>query len=153
MIATQNYIGTVKDRITVSCGNDCSLLYDSTLELLVEMKSGVAGSWKWHHDKFLSISELISLANPLKDSTAVSKKELALHIPSRLQPEKFVCNIITQLVAHLTLMLLTRPESCYIINIHQIGFDCKEVDLFFKNRADNKAIPGTKQPTEKNESG
>lgn len=37
--------------------------------------------------------------------------------------------------------------------MHWIGFDCEELDSLFKNRADDKAIPGAKQPTEKNNSG
>ena len=120
----------------MSCSNDCCLSWDSALELLVEMESVVAGSCKQRHDKFLSISELISLANLLKDSTAVSEKELAFSVPSRLQPEKCVFNVITKLVAHLQLMLLNRPESHYIVNMHQIGFDSEELDSLFKNCAD-----------------
>ena len=50
-------------------------------------------------------------------------------------------------------MLLNRPESGYIVNIHQINFDCKELDSLSKNRADNKALPEAKQSTEKNKSG
>ena len=100
MVATQNYTGTAKDRITVLCSNDCSLSWYSVLELLVEMENGVVGSWKRRHDKFLSISELISSANLLKDSTPVSEKELGFYISSRLQCEKCVFNVITQLVAH-----------------------------------------------------
>ena len=50
-------------------------------------------------------------------------------------------------------MLLNRPESHYIVNIHQISFDCKELDSLSKNCADNKALPEAKQSTEKNKSG
>ena len=117
------------------------------------MENGVAGSWKQCHDKFLSISKFMSLANLLKDSTVVSEKELAFYIPSRLQSEKCLFNVITQLVADLPLMLLNRPESCYIVNIHQTVFDCEELDSLFKNCADGKAIPEAKQPTEKNRGG
>ena len=103
MMATQNYTGTAKDRITVSCSNDCSLSWDSALKLLVEIENGVAGSWRRLHDNFLSISELVSLATLLKDSTAVSEKEFAFYVPSRLPSEKRLLNVITQLVAHLPL--------------------------------------------------
>ena len=103
MMATQNYTGTAKDRITVSCSNDCSLSWDSALKLLVEIENGVAGSWRRLHENFLSISELVSLATLLKDSTAVSEKEFAFYVPTRLQSEKCLLNVITQLVAHLLL--------------------------------------------------
>ena len=33
--------------------------------------------------------------------------------------------------------------------MHQIGFECEELHSLFKNRADDKAIPEAKQPTEK----
>ena len=36
--------------------------------------------------------------------------------------------------------------------MHQIGFDCEELDLLFKNGVDNKAIAEVQQPTEKNTS-
>ena len=81
MMLTQNYIGTAKDRITVSCSNDCFLSWDSPFELLVEMENSVAGSWKRRHETFLSISEFISLNNLLKDSSAVSGKKLAFYVP------------------------------------------------------------------------
>ena len=139
MMAPQNYIGTAKDKITVSWSSDCSLSWDSARELLVKIENGVAGSWKRRHDKFLSISEL------LKDSTAVSGKKLAFYIPRRLQSEKDVFNVITQLVIHLPLTLLNRPGSRYIVNMCQIGF--------IQNRANDKAIPEAKQPTDKNKSG
>ena len=125
-MAPQNYIGTAKDKITVSWSSDCSLSWDSARELLVKIENGVAGSWKRRHDKFLSISEL------LKDSTAVSGKKLAFYIPGRLQSEKDVFNVITQLVIHLPLTLLNRPGSRYIVNMCQIGFDCEELDSLFK---------------------
>ena len=85
-MAIQNYIGTAKE--SVSCSNGCSLSWDLAHELLVEMVNGVSGSWKLCCDKFLSISELIRLASLLKDSTAVSQKELAFHVPSISQSEK-----------------------------------------------------------------
>ena len=88
----------------------------------------------------------------MKDSTAVSENELAFYVPNRLQSEKCVFNVITQLVAHLPLMLLNRPES-RSRNMHQIDFDCEQLDSLFKNRADDKAIPEAKQPTEKSKSG
>ena len=49
-------------------------------------------------------------------------------------------------------MLLNRLESRYIVKMHQTDLDCEELDSLFKNRADNKAIPEAKQPTEKNKS-
>ena len=49
-------------------------------------------------------------------------------------------------------MLLNRLESRYIVNMHQTSFDCEELNLLFKSRADNKAIPEAKLPTEKNKS-
>ena len=46
MMATQNYTGTAKGRITVSCSNYCSLSWDSAPELLVEMENSVVGSFE-----------------------------------------------------------------------------------------------------------
>ena len=37
--------------------------------------------------------------------------------------------------------------------MHQIGFDCEELDSLLKNRTDDKAIPEAKQPTKRNKSG
>ena len=53
----------------------------------------------------------------------------------------------------LTAYAVNRPESRHVINMHQTGFHCEELDSFFKNRADDKAIPEAKQPTKRNKSG
>ena len=63
---------------------------------------------------------------------------MACYVPTRLESEKCVFKVITELVAHLPIILLHRPESRYTINMHQIGFDCEELDR------DSKAVMKTK---------
>ena len=65
------------------------------VENLVEMENGNSANWKRQVNRYLSISELIVLGNLLKDSTAVSDKELVFYVPDRLHPN--LNNVMKQL--------------------------------------------------------
>ena len=69
--------------MTLTCRNNCSLTWGSAIEILIELEIGRSFGYKTNERKFLTVQELISVANLLKDSTAIFDEEFALYLPLR----------------------------------------------------------------------
>ena len=85
MTLTKNFAVNTQTTVNISCSNNCSLSWKSAIETLIEIENSNTSRWKHLLHKLLSISELIQLANLLRDSTAVSMDEMLFYVPSRFK--------------------------------------------------------------------
>ena len=139
IMETKKYLPTKNELVKLVCRNDCTLTWGAALDLLTEFENGNSFVHKRNATKFLTVAELISISNLLKDSSAVSENELLFYLPSRLQKE--VDSIIEQLCTHLPILILHKATQRYVINMFQIDFDCDELNSIFETESSNKTIP------------
>ena len=111
-----------KSNVSLSCNNDCSLSWETSFEILIEIENGDSPTWKRQLNRYLSVSELISLGNLVNDSTAVSEKELGCYIPERMRCNQHISNVLNMLQSHFPVLILYKKDCRYIINMHQIDF-------------------------------
>ena len=84
MALTKSFAVNAQTTVNISCNNNCSLSWESAIETLIEIENSNTSRWNRLLHKLLSISELIRLANLLRNSTAVSMDELLFYIPLSL---------------------------------------------------------------------
>ena len=135
MALTKNFSVNTQTSVNISCNNNCSLSWESATETLIENENCNASSWNGFLHKLLSISELIQLANLLRDSTAVSMDEL---VPSRFKDLSIVAN---QLLSHLPLLFIKKPNCQYLFNMHQVELNNPELDSIFQSTKSNDSVP------------
>ena len=82
---TKKYLSKKEECVTLTCRINCSLTWGTVIKILIELENGRSFGYKTNERKFLTVSELISVANLLKDSTAVSDGEFAFYLPLRLR--------------------------------------------------------------------
>ena len=109
--------------------------WESAIETLIEIENSNTSRWKHLLHKLLSISELIQLANLLRDSTAVSMDELLFYVPSRFK------DLSNQLLSHLPLLLVKKPNCQYLVNMHQVDLNNPELDSIFQSTKSNDSVP------------
>ena len=135
MALTKNFSVNTQTTVNIPCNNDCSLSWESATETLIEIENSNTSSWNSFLHKLLSIFELIQLANLLRDSTAVSMDEL---VPSRFKDLSIVAN---QLLSHLPLLFIKKPNCQYLVNMHQVELNNPELDSIFQSTKSNDSVP------------
>ena len=108
---------------------------ESAVETLTNIENSNASRWSRLLHKLFSISELIQLANLLRDSTAVSMDELLFYVPSRFK------DLSNQLLSHLPLLLVKKPNCQYLVNMHQVELNNPELDSIFQSTKCNDSVP------------
>ena len=111
---------------------------ESAVETLTNIENSNASRWSRLLHKLFSISELIQLANLLRDSTAVSMDELLFYVPSRFKDLSIVAN---QLLSHLPLLLVKKPNCQYFVNMHQVELNNPKLDSIFQSTKSNDSVP------------
>ena len=119
---------------------------ETSFEILIEIENGDSPSWKRQLNRYLPVSELISLGNLIKDSTAVSEKDLGYYIPERMRCNQHISNVLNMLQSHFPVLILHKKDCRYIINMHQIDFHNKELDALFEICDTGEKIPSAKEP-------
>ena len=108
---------------------------ESAIETLTNIENSNASRWSRLLHKLFSISELIQLANLLRDSTAVSMDELLFYVPSRFK------DLSNQLLSHLPLLLVKKPNCQYLVNMHQVELNNPKLDSTFQSTKSNDSVP------------
>ena len=142
----KEYLPATKEPVKLICRNDCSLTWSVALDILIEIENGNSFGDKRDHWKHLTVSELITVANLLKDSSAVSESELLFYIPPRLV--KVVDSVLGQLCTHLPVFVMRKEKQRYVINMFQLGFDCDELNSIFDIKQEKESLP---EPMEQDE--
>ena len=139
MTLTKSFSVNTQTTVNISkSNNNCSLSWESAIETLIEIENSNTSRWNRLLHKLLSISELIQLANLLRDSTAVSMDELLFYVPSRFKDLSIVAN---QLLSHLPLLLVKKPNCQYLVNMHQVELNNPELDSIFQSTKSNDSVP------------
>ena len=102
----------------------------------------------WKSSTFLTTSELLVLSNLIKESSAVPDKGLVTYLLERLQ-KNCQSDALTQLVTHLPVILLNKGCDIFLINLHQLGLNSKELDRIFEMFEDEDEIPRAEEPKSK----
>ena len=89
---TKSFAVNAQTTVNISCSNNCSLSWERAIETLIEIENSNTSRWNRLFHKLLSISELIRLANLLRNSTAVSMDELLFYIPLSLKDLSIFAN-------------------------------------------------------------
>ena len=146
---TQSYSRNIASSapLLLTCFNNSSSSWESALESLLEIENGNSANWQSQVNRNLSISELIDLGN----STTVSDKELVFYIPDRLQSN--LNNIINQLATHLPLLMVHKPDSRFIVNMHQIACNDSELENIFEIVDDCDNLQEPKENVTKHNAG
>eukprot|EP00794_Sanderia_malayensis_P020857 gene20857-22903_t len=90
----------------------------------------------------LTVDEVLKIGTLLEGMTAVSVEELRLSLPGRLSAETndTLGMAVKQLLVAFPLILLLRGKEKYLINMHQLEFNCKELDELFGVSPDDSNI-------------
>ena len=139
MTSTKNFAVNTQATVNISCNNNCSLSWESAIETIsTKIEKSNTSRWNRLLHKFLSISELIQLANLPRASTAVSMGELLFYVPSRFKDLSIIAN---QLLSHLPLLLVKKLNSQYLINMHEVELGNPKLDSAFQIPKSNDSIP------------
>lgn len=141
MMETKTFLNASKTEVTITCLNNSTLCWETALGDLIELENGFVPVEHGRGKRYLTTSELITVGNLVKDSTAISEQELSFYLPSRLKSQAFINNILKQLLKHFPVLLLHKKNEKYLINMHQLGFGSDALDALFNNKQPEDKIP------------
>ena len=137
MALTKNFAVNTQTTVNISRTNTCSLSWESTIETLIKIENSNTSRWNHLLHKLLSVSELIQLANLLRDSAAVSMDELLFYVPSKFKD----LSTANQLLSHLPLLLVKKDNCQYLVHMHQVELNNPELDSIFQSSKSNDSVP------------
>ena len=115
----------------INCMNSSSLTWEDALSSLETLQNGNK-KFKMSN-AMLTIEEVIKIGTMMSEATAVSIEELKLYLPARLitATGEILNSALKQLLIAYPLLLMKRSGHIFLINMHQMEFNCDELDLLF----------------------
>ena len=142
------------------CKNNGTLTWEEAFLSLLELQnSGYQGYKK--SVKMLSIDQAISLGMLLRDTAIVSLEELRYYLPQSFSHGKEVpFSVVNQLLICYPLLLVKKQKSHFLVNMHQMDFECEDLERLFsydirtKTEADESVLTaGEEKEKQKGRSG